>query len=292
MKSNDLQKKKYHIFGVIFQAVCLSANIAVLLFLGAIIVDVFVKGWPTLTSSLILNFPSRVASQAGLLSALVGTFYMMLLTALIAIPFGVGAAIYLEEYARNTWFVRLIKLNILNLAGIPSIIYGMLGLTIFVRYANLERSLLAGACTMAILVLPIITIAAQEALRAVPQSFRLSGYGIGMTRWQVIRYQVFPMAASGMITGVILALSRAIGESAPLILVGALTFVSFLPASPMDSFTVLSIQIYNWVGYPQKEFHAIAGSGIIVLLILLVLLNLGAIVMRSHFQKKLKGVLK
>lgn len=212
----------------------------------------------------------------------------MLITAAFAIPMGIGAAVYLEEYARNTRAVRFIKLNIQNLAGVPSIVYGILGLTIFVRAMFLGRSILAGSLTMAILILPIITIATQESLRAVPDSFRLAGYGIGMTRWQVVRYQVLPVSMPGILTGIILSLSRAIGESAPLILIGAMTFVPFLPANPLDSFTVLPIQIYNWTGRPQKAFHDLSASGIIVVLVMLLILNAASYILRNYFQTQLK----
>jgi phosphate transport system permease protein len=283
-------KAKYAIFGVLFQTFCLAANFSVILFLVILLGDILIQGYSTLNWNFLTSYPSRFHDKAGILAAIVGTFYMMLLTAFISVPLGVGAAIYLEEYARETRFIRFVKLNIQNLAGVPSIIYGILGLTLFVRFMDLGRSLLAASLTMALLILPIITIASQEALRAVPQSFRLAGYGLGLTRWQVIQHQVLPMVATGMSTGVILALSRAIGESAPLVMVGALTYVAFLPSGLLDSFGVLSIQIYNWSSFPQKEFHALAASSIIVLLAMLFVLNVIAIGLRMYFQNKIRGI--
>ena len=277
-------KAKYAIFGVLFQSFCLAANFSVILFLVILLADIFIQGYSTLNWNFLTSYPSRI------LASIVGTFYMMLLTALISVPLGIGAAIYLEEYAKETRFIRFVKLNIQNLAGVPSIIYGILGLTLFVRFMDLGRSLIAASLTMALLILPIITIASQEALRAVPQSFRLAGYGLGLTRWQVIQHQVLPMVATGMSTGVILALSSAIGESAPLVMVGALTYVAFLPSGLLDGFSVLSIQIYNWSSFPQKEFHALAASTIIVLLSMLFVLNVIAIALRIYFQNKIRGI--
>ena len=279
---------RIRVYAVLFQIFCFSANFIALGFLAALLVDVFAAGAPYLNLNFLSNYPSRFPAKAGILSAWAGTAALMFFTALISVPLGAGAAVYLEEYARDNFFIRLIKLNIRNLAGIPSIIYGILGLTIFVRALGLGRSLIAGALTMAFLVLPIITIASQEALRAVPNSHRLAGYGIGMTRRQVTRYQVLPLAAPGMITGIILALSRAIGESAPLLMLGALTFITFLPTNPMDSFTALPIQIFNWTARPQKGFHDIAAAAIIVLLLLLILMNSLAVFLRVHYKRKFK----
>ena len=283
-------KLKYQIYAVSFQLFCLMANLTALLFLGFLLFEVVKEGYSHINLNFISAYPSRFPEKAGILSAIVGSIAMMILTAIIAIPIGIGAAIYIEEYARDNRFNRLIKLNIQNLAGIPSIIYGILGLTLFVRWMELGRSLLAGAMTMALLILPVITITAQESIRAVPESFRLAGYGIGMTRWQTIRHQVLPLASPGMMTGIILALSRAIGETAPLIMIGALTFVAFLPASPMDSFTVLPIQIYNWTSRPQAGFHEIAASGIIILLIILLAMNAVTIWLRYYFSKKMQKI--
>ena len=233
---------------------------------------------PTFLSSAPTSAPDRV----GIFPALVGTLYMMTITAAVAFPLGVGAAIYLEEYARRNWFSRFIQVNISNLAGVPSIVYGLLGLQLFVRALEFDRSVLAGALTMALLVMPIIIVSAQESLRAVPPSMREAAYAVGATRWQVIRYHVLPYAFGGMLTGNILAMSRAIGETAPLIAIGALTFIAFLPDTPTDDFTVLPIQIFNWVTRPQDAFHEIAASAILVLLAILLLMNSAAIIMRHR----------
>lgn len=279
---------RYQVYGLIFQSFCLAANVLALLFLLALLFGVLSDGMTYLSADFLGSYPSRIPAKAGILSAIVGSIFMLALTALFAIPMGIGAAIYIEEYAQESRAVRFIKLNIQNLAGVPSIVYGILGLTLFVRGMGLGRSLLAGSLTMALLILPVITIAAQEALRAVPDSFRHAGFGIGMTRWQVVRHMVLPVALPGMLTGIILALSRAIGETAPLIMIGALTFVAFLPASPLDGFTVLPIQIFNWTSRPQPEFHSLAASGIIVLLLVLLAMNAAAIGLRVYYANRLK----
>jgi phosphate transport system permease protein len=244
--------------------------------IAAWVVYLFIDPW------FLSSYPSRNPAEAGVFSAVTGTLYMMVITAALAFPLGVGAAIYLEEYARRNWFSRMIQVNISNLAGVPSIIYGLLGLQVFVRVLEFERSVLAGACTMALLVMPIIIVSAQEALRTVPPSMREAAYAVGATRWQVVRFHVLPYAFGGMLTGNILAMSRAIGETAPLIAIGALTFIAFLADSPTDDFTVLPIQIFNWVSRPQSGFHEIAASGIIVLMLILLLMNAAAIIMRQR----------
>ena len=228
------------------------------------------------------SFASRIPDRAGIYAPLIGTLYMMAITAAVAFPLGVGAAIYLEEYARQNWFAKLIQINIANLAGVPSIVYGLLGLQLFVRAMELERSVLAGALTMALLVMPIIIVSAQEALRAVPPSMREGAYALGATRWQVVWRSVLPFAFGGTLTGTILALSRAIGETAPILVIGGLTFTAFIPESPTDSFTILPIQIFNWVSRPQEDFQLIAAAGIILLLLVLLLMNSSAIILRQR----------
>jgi phosphate transport system permease protein len=207
------------------------------------------------------------------------------LTAAIAIPIGVLAAVYLEEYAKPGRVSTFITINIANLAGVPSIVYGIIGLAIFVRFLGLDRSVLAGAMTMSLLILPVIIIASREAIKAVPSSLRQVAFALGATRWQVTRDHVLPQAMPGILTGVILALSRAIGETAPLIMIGALTYIAFVPEGPMDEFTALPIQIYNWTSRPQEAFHELASAGIIVLLLVLLIMNATAVWIRYHGNK-------
>ena len=253
--------------------------------LPPIFIVLLITGWFVylfLDQAFLTSFASRRPERAGIYAPLIGTLYMMVITAAVAFPLGVGAAIYLEEYARKNWFARMIQINIANLAGVPSIVYGLLGLQLFVRTMELDRSVLAGALTMALLVMPIIIVSAQEALRAVPPSMREGAYALGATRWQMIRTSVLPFAFGGTMTGTILAMSRAIGETAPLLVIGGLTFVAFLPSSPTDSFTILPIQIFNWVSRPQADFQTIAAAGILMLLLLLLLLNSTAIILRQR----------
>ena len=271
----------------VFKAITVTTLMIALVTLAALLVDAFVDGMGRLSWQFLTSYPSRKPEQAGILSALVGTIYLMILTALFAFPVGVGAAIYLEEYARHHWFSKIIEVNIANLAGVPSIIYGLLGLELFVRAMGFDRSLLAGALTMALLVLPIIIISGREALRAVPPSIREASYALGASRWQTIWYQVLPLAFPGILTGAILAFSRAIGEAAPLITIGALTYIAFLPDGLLAPFTALPIQIFNWVSRPQKGFFADAAAGIIVLLIVLLLMNSISVYLRHRFQKRL-----
>jgi phosphate transport system permease protein len=271
--------------GLLLGGVFFLATIFGLVVLLTLMVDVVVKGGQWLDWEFLTSFPSRIPENAGIESAIVGSLWMIGLTAVLSVPIGVASAIYLEEYAPRGWFLKLIQININNLAGIPSVIYGILGLALFVRFMALERSLLAGALTMALLILPIIIISAQEALRAVPSGVRESAFALGATRWQVVWSHLLPVSAPSIMTGIILALSRAIGETAPLIMIGALTFIAFLPESIMDQFTVLPIQIFNWTARPQPEFQGLAAAGIIVLMIALLLMNLSAILLRNYFEK-------
>jgi phosphate transport system permease protein len=263
-----------------------------LVILAILLIDVFSDGLPRLSWSFLTSYPSRRASQAGILSPFIGSIWLLTTVAFIAFPLGVGAGIYLEEYATDNWFNRIIEINIANLAAVPSIIYGLLGLQIFVRWMEPitnGRSILTGALTLSLLILPVIIIATREALRAVPTSLRLAGYALGATRWQVIREQIFPLALPGILTGTILALSRAMGETAPLITIGALTYIAFLPELSLEGlqspFTALPIQVFNWVSRPQPEFQVNAAAGIVVLMVLLLLMNTVAIVLRNKFQK-------
>jgi phosphate transport system permease protein len=257
--------------------------------LATLLTDVFMDGTARLLRDFpqfLVSYPSRRAGSAGLLPALVGSILLIVLTAVLSIPIGVGAAIYLEEYGVQGRWSRLIEINIANLAGVPSIIYGLLGLGLFVRTLGLGRSLLAGAATLALLVLPVVILSTREALRTVSPSLRESSYALGATKWQTIWHQVLPMAMPGIMTGLILALSRAIGETAPLITIGALTYVPFLPDSIWSPFTVLPIQTFNWVSRPQAEFLQNAAAAIIVLLVLLLTMNAIAIWLRDRYQKQ------
>ena len=270
----------------LFERVCAGVTGLAVVILALLLQDVFVDGYRWVDAQFLNSFPSRFPEKAGIKSALVGTLWLVSFTALIAIPTGVLAAIYLEEYAPKNRLTHFIEINIANLAGVPSIVFGILGLAIFVRFFGLGRSVIAGALTMSLLILPVIIIAAKEAIRSVPNSLRLAAFALGATRWQVIRAHVLPSALPGILTGIILALSRAIGETAPLIMIGALTFVAFLPESPMDEFTALPIQIFNWTARPQETFHELAAGGIIVLLTVLLLMNAIAVYIRYRGSKK------
>ncbi|HXV86286.1 MAG TPA: phosphate ABC transporter permease PstA [Gemmatimonadales bacterium] len=271
----------------VFRLVCLVALAFPLVLLLILFGDALRDAWPRLEWDFLTGFPSRRAASAGILPALVGTTYLMLLTAAMAIPVGVGAAIYLEEYARPGRLTSLIEVNISNLAGVPSIIYGLLGLELFVRVIGLGRSLLAGAATLSLLLLPMVVMASREALRTVPLSIREAGYALGGDTWQTLRRVTLPMCLPGILTGIILSLARAIGETAPLITIGALTYVAFVPDSLSSAFTALPIQIFNWVSRPQADFHVNAAAGIIVLLALMAILNGTAIWLRIRLQRRI-----
>ena len=268
--------------GGVFVVVGLASIVLSLGMLAYLAFDVVVRGTPWLDWQFLTSFDSRFAARAGILAALAGTALMMSMTLALALPIGVMAAIYLEEYARDSWLKSFIQINISNLAGVPSIIYGLLGLTIFVRQLGLGRSVLAGSMTMALLVLPVIVVATQESLRAVPSGIRDASLALGATKSQTIWHHVLPQALPGILTGNILAASRAIGETAPLVTIGALTFVPFTPESIMDRFTVLPIQVFNWTSKPQAEFHDLAAAGIVVLLTVLLTMNSIAIVLRQR----------
>jgi phosphate transport system permease protein len=260
--------------------------------LAALMIDVAIDGLPRLNWQFLTSFPSRRPAAAGALSAIAGSIWMMCIVAVFAFPIGVATGIFLEEFAANTKLAGLIEINITNLAGVPSIIYGLLGLQVFVRLMQPitgGRTILAGGLTLALLVLPIVIVATREALRAVPSSLRLAGYAVGATQWQTVRDQVLPIALPGILTGTILALSRAIGETASLITIGALTFIAFLPPLSLEGlrtgFTVLPIQIFNWVSRPQVAFHNNAAAAIMVLMVVLLVMNGIAIYLRNRFQK-------
>ena len=271
---------------LLFQIVSLAALIVALAALGALVFDIFRDGASRLSWSFIVNIASRNAEEAGVYHALMGSIWVIALTAVMALPVGVAAVIYLEEYGTRSRIARFIELNIANLAAVPSIIYGLLGLGLFVRLMGMGQSVMAGASTLALLALPVVILSTREALRTVPSSIREGSYALGATKWQTIWHQVLPMAMPGVLTGLILALSRAIGETAPLITIGALTYIPFAPDSVWSKFTVLPIQVFNWVSRPQADFKANAAAGILVLLALLLSMNAIAIIVRDRQQRQ------
>jgi len=271
--------------GAFYALLVFSISVGFLL-LGTLLVDVFRKGVPFLDWVLLNNPPSASPEKAGARPAILGTIYMMGLLLLMAVPVGVGTALYLEEYAdRERWWNRVLEINIQNLAAVPSIVYGILGLAFLVRGLGLGRVLLAGAMILTLLVLPIVIVSSREAIRAVPDSIRQGAYALGATQWQVISRQVLPAAIPGIATGSILALARAIGETAPLLLVGALTYVAIDPTI-LGQFTALPIQIFQWIARPQGDFKLLAAAGIIVLLAILLVMNAGAIWLRNRYQRR------
>ena len=271
--------------GRVFLAACITATLVGLAGLVVLLFDVAADGLGQLSWDFVTGKPSRFASRAGIGPAFAGTLWVLVVTAVVSFPLGVATAIWLEEYAPDNRWKRMVQINIANLAGVPSVVYGILGLAVFVRWMQLGRSVAAGGLTLALLILPVIIIAAQEAIRAVPGSIRLGAYGLGATKWQTVRHHVFPMALPGILTGTILALSRAIGETAPLIMIGALLFVPFVPDGLLDAFTVIPIQVYNWVSRPQAEFHGLAAAGILVLLAVLLTMNTVAILLRNKYTR-------
>ncbi|MEX0641269.1 MAG: phosphate ABC transporter permease PstA [Pirellulales bacterium] len=271
-----------------FAVLCLMATAICVLVLAVLLLEVFWQGIPWLTASFLTSYPSRFPEQAGIKPSLVSSLWLIALTTLISVPIGVGSALYLEEYAGASRWRRLVQLNIANLAGVPSIVYGILGLGLFVRALQLNRSILAGALTLSLVILPIVILAAQESLRAVPDSIRRASYALGATRWQTIWHQVLPAALPGILTGVILAVSRALGEAAPLVAIGAATYITFVPVSPTDEFSALPMQIYDWAKRPQAEFHHVAAAGIIVLLTVLILMNATAVYLRYRYGKRVR----
>lgn len=257
-----------------------------LLALVVLIVRIVTQGYAYFDLDFFTNFASRFPEKAGIKAALVGSIYLMLIIAPVSLFLGVGTAIYLEEYAKKNKFTTFIQMNISNLAGVPSIVFGLLGLTIFVRMFALGKSLLAAGFTMSLLILPVIIVAAQEAIRAVPQEQREASYGMGATKWQTIVRVVLPAAIPGILTGSILALSRAVGETAPLVVLGIPVILQFLPDSLFSQFTTLPLQIYEWAKRPQEAFQYVASAGIMVLLILLIFMNSIAIFIRNKFSKR------
>lgn len=271
---------------VIFQFVSLSALLVALAALGALVFSIVSDGGGRLSVQFLTSIASRKAEEAGVYHALMGSIWVIALTGAMALPAGVAAAIYLEEYGTRSRVARFIELNISNLAAVPSIIYGLLGLGLFVRLMGMGQSVMAGAATLALLALPVVIMSTREALRTVPSSIREGSYALGATKWQTIWNQVLPMAMPGVLTGLILALSRAIGETAPLITIGALTYIPFAPDGIWSKFTVLPIQVFNWVSRPQVEFKANAAAAILVLMVLLLSMNAIAIIVRDRQQRR------
>lgn len=291
------RKKKDALFAV----VGLAATLVGLITLLALLIDLAIDGVGRINPGFLSNFPSRFPDKAGILSAWVGTAIVMFVTALSAVPLGVAAGVYLEEYAPKNRLTSLIEINIANLAGVPSIVYGLMALGIFVYKFNLGQSVITAGLTLALLILPIVIMATRESIRAIPSSIREAAFAVGATKWQMVRHHILPYSAGGILTGVIIGLSRAIGESAPLITVGALTFIAFLPPSPVTGsfpfinfewlkspYTVLPIQLFNWVSRPQKAFHLNAAAAGLVLMTMTLAMNGLAIAIRYRFRKRIK----
>ena len=269
-----------------FKFFCLFITLGSVAVLFVLLFSIVLEGFPWLDSQFLTSFQSRFPHKAGIKAGIWGTCWLIILTGIFSVPLGIGSAIFLEEYGIKGKLGKLIEVNVANLAGVPSIVYGLLGLAIFVRFFSLNRSLISGALTLSLLIMPIIIVSARESIRAVPKTIRLAAYALGAEKRQVVFGHILPMALPGIMTGVILALSRAIGETAPLVILGALTYVAFTPQSPMDEFTVLPLQIYNWASRPQEEFHSLAAAGIIVLLSVMIAMNFIAIVIRHRTSKK------
>jgi phosphate transport system permease protein len=292
------RRKRQDFISNIVGIVCTLVGIVTLM---ALLVDLVMDGLPRIDWQFLTSFPSRFASRAGILSAWVGTLLVMLVTALTAVPLGIAAGVYLEEYARKNRLTTLIEINIANLAGVPSIIYGLMALGLLVYQFRLGQSILTGGITLGFLILPIVIVATREALRTIPVGIREAAYALGSTKWQVVRYHLVPYSMGGIMTGVIIALSRAIGETAPLITIGALTFIAFLPPAPVQSeppfisfdwvwspFSVLPIQMFNWVSRPDRAFLInAAGAGLMLILVTLSL-NAVAILIRYRVRKRIK----
>lgn len=271
--------------GGVFYAVLIAAVLISLVSLAVLLGQTALQGLPWLDWDFIVNYMSRKPELAGIRAALAGSVITILITAVFTVPVGVGAAIYLEEYAPKNRLTQLIEVNISNLAGVPSVVYGLLGLGVFVQLMSLGKVVLAGALTLTLLVLPIVILASREAIRAVPNEYRLGAFALGADQWQVIKGAVLPSAIPGILTGTILALSRAIGEAAPILVISGLVYVTFVPG-PLDRFTVLPLQIFTWVGRPQEEFRSLAAAGIIVLLIVLLTMNAVAVFLRNRYQTR------
>ena len=281
IKKNRLLDQAFKYWGI---ACTFLGLILLAIFIGSILID----GIQRIDWEFITNLPSRKAERAGIYTALMGSIWILVLTTIIALPVGIAAAIYLEEYAKQTKLATLLEINISNLAGVPSIIYGLLGLEIFVRILEMGASVLAGSFTLALLILPIVIVSTREAIKAVPKSVRDGSFALGASKWQTVSRQLLPASFGGILTGIILALSRAVGETAPLIVIGALAYVPFAPEGPLDEFSVLPIQIFNWISRPQHGFEVNAAAAIIVLLLITFMMNGIAVYFRNRWQQKFK----
>ena len=280
IRKNRLKDQAFKVWGI---ACTLLGLVLLLIFLG----NIFMDGIQRINWSFLMNLPSRSPEKAGIYTALMGSLWVLSLTTIIALPVGIAAAIYLEEYAKKNKLASVLEVNISNLAGVPSIIYGLLGLEVFVRIMEMGASVMAGSLTLGLLILPIVIVSTREAIKAVPKSIRDASFAMGASKWQTVYYQVLPASFGGILTGVILALSRAVGETAPLIVIGALAYVPFAPLSPMDQFSVLPIQIFNWITRPQPGFVENAAAAIIILLLITFVMNGIAVYFRNKWQKKL-----
>lgn len=300
---NELRQmiRRKKIYDRLFSWLGLICLLIGLVTLAALLIDLSIDGLSRISFKFLTSYPSRFAAKAGILSPLVGSIVVMIVTAGTAVPLGIGAGIYLEEYAKKNWFTDLIEINIANLAGVPSIVYGLMALGLFVYQFSLGQSIVTAGLTLALLILPIVIISTRESIRAIPGSIREAAYAVGATKWQVTRDHVLPYSMGGILTGIIIGLSRAIGETAPLITVGALTFIAFLPPVPFakefpfisfewlsSPYTVMPIQMFNWVSRPQKDFHLNAAAAGLVLITLTLTMNAAAIYIRYQFRKKIK----
>jgi len=281
IRKNRIKDQIFRYWGIFCTAIGL-------VLLSVFIGDILIDGLRRIDWDFITSLPSRKPEKSGIYTALMGSIWILLLTTIIAFPIGVAAGIYLEEYGKKNKFSGILEINISNLAGVPSIIYGLLGLEVFVRIMNLGASVLAGSLTLSLLILPIVIVATREAIKAVPTSVIDASYALGASKWQTIWHQILPASSGGILTGVILALSRAVGETAPLIVVGALAYVPFAPESPMDEFSVLPIQIFNWISRPQHGFIENAAAAIIILLCITFIMNGIAVYFRNKWQQKWK----
>ena len=292
---------KHKRYDLIFAAIGLIALTAATLVFVALFADMVAKGAERLSLDFFTNFPSRRAGQAGILSAWVGSILVMIVTAASAIPIGVAAGLYLEEYGRKNWFTDVIEINVTNLAGVPSIVYGLLALGLFVYAFGFGQSILTAGLTLGLLILPVVIVATREAIRTIPQIIREAAYACGATKWQLVAHHILPYSLPGILTGVIIGLARAIGETAPVITIGALTFIAFLPESPISSeapyvnsewlfspFTVMPIQMFNWISRPEEAFHLNAAAAGLVLIAMTISMNALAIAIRYHYRKRIK----